>query len=58
MMHQRNYSIDTIKGFLILCVVIGHVLLGTLDENIVRWVIFMFFCFYVEYGHQVIQDIC
>ncbi len=42
MMQQRNYSIDTIKGFLILCVVIGHVLLGTLDENIVRWVIYSF----------------
>ena len=39
---QRNYSIDLVKGFLILCVIIGHVLLGTLNENIIRWVIYSF----------------
>lgn len=38
----RNRSIDSVKGCLILTVVIGHILLGTLDGNILRYVIYSF----------------
>lgn len=38
----RNRSINAVKGCLILTVVIGHVLLGTLDGNILRYVIYSF----------------
>jgi fucose 4-O-acetylase-like acetyltransferase len=38
----RNESIDTLKGLLIILVIIGHVLLGTLDENVFRYVIYSF----------------
>ena len=41
-MSCRNYSIDTVKGFLILCVIIGHVLLGSLEQNVFRYVIYSF----------------
>lgn len=39
---MRNESIDTLKGILIILVIVGHVLLGTLDENILRYVIYSF----------------
>ena len=39
---SRNRSIDAVKGSLILTVVIGHILLGTLDGNILRYVIYSF----------------
>lgn len=42
MMKNRNDSIDVFKGFLIIFVIIGHLLLGTIDENIVRFVIYSF----------------
>ena len=32
-----NTSVDVAKGGLILLVVIGHFLLGTLDDNFVRY---------------------
>ena len=38
----RNESIDTLKGILIILVIVGHVLLGTLDENVFRYVIYSF----------------
>jgi len=39
---NRNINIDIIKGLLIFLVVIGHVLLGSLKENIIRYVIYSF----------------
>lgn len=39
---ERNRSIDTLKGLLILTVVLGHVLLGALDDNPVRYLIYSF----------------
>lgn len=42
MVVERNRSIDAIKGILIFLVVVGHILLGTLDENIFRYVIYFF----------------
>lgn len=41
-MNTRNRSIDAIKGILIFLVVIGHVLPGSLDENVIRYVIYSF----------------
>ena len=38
----RNESIDSLKGILIIFVIIGHALHGTLDENILRYVIYSF----------------
>lgn len=38
----RNPAIDSIKGFLILLVIIGHIILGRLDENVIRYVIYSF----------------
>lgn len=38
----RNESIDVIKGFLIIAVIIGHILLGGLDDNILRFFIYSF----------------
>lgn len=45
----RIQQIDSLKGFLILLVVLGHILQGAIDENIVRYVIYsfhmpLFFC--------------
>lgn len=37
-----NTSVDVAKGGLILLVVIGHFLLGTLDDNFVRYYIYSF----------------
>lgn len=39
---ERNSSIDFCKGVLILFVVLGHVILGGLRENVVRYVIYGF----------------
>lgn len=39
---QRNNTIDIIKGFLIVCVILGHVLLGSIDDNIFRYIIYSF----------------
>lgn len=41
-MVNRNVSIDTLKGALIFLVVLGHILLGTLDENPLRYLIYSF----------------
>lgn len=41
-MQKRNHTVDAFKGFLILLVVLGHVLLGTLQENVFRYVIYSF----------------
>lgn len=38
----RNKHFDQIKGILILLVIIGHVLLGTLEQNILRSFIYFF----------------
>lgn len=42
MVNGRNRSVDAVKGILIFLVVIGHVLLGTLDENVIRYTIYSF----------------
>lgn len=39
---ERNRSVDAIKGVLIFTVVLGHILLGTLDNNPVRFLIYSF----------------
>lgn len=39
---RRNHLIDAIKGLLILLVIIGHFLPGTLSDNPVRYVIYSF----------------
>ena len=39
---KRNIFIDFIKGFLILLVILGHFLPGTLSENPARYVIYSF----------------
>lgn len=39
---MRNNTIDIAKGFLIICVILGHLLLDTLNENVVRYVIYSF----------------
>ena len=38
----RNESIDVIKGTLIFLVIIGHILLGSLDNNGLRYFIYSF----------------
>lgn len=42
MINERNRSIDAVKGVLILLVIIGHVLVGPIDEHVVRYVIYSF----------------
>lgn len=42
MITSRNHSVDAVKGALIFLVVLGHVLLGTLDEKLARYVIYSF----------------
>ena len=37
---KRNNSIDFVKGILILSVVLGHVLLGGVRQNILRYMIY------------------
>lgn len=37
-----NNSIDVIKGILMILVILGHILLGDLDSNIIRFIIYSF----------------
>lgn len=37
-----NYSIDVVKGILILLVILGHVILGTIQNNFIRFFIYTF----------------
>lgn len=39
---KYNSSIDIIKGGLILLVILGHIILGDLDSNIIRFIIYSF----------------
>ena len=39
---MRNKNIDLIKGILVLLVIIGHVLKGSLSENLARYIIYSF----------------
>lgn len=39
---NHNPAIDAIKGLLISLVVIGHILLGSLGDNIIRYLIYSF----------------
>lgn len=39
---ERNYSIDVAKGALIILVILGHVILGTLQDNFIRFFIYSF----------------
>lgn len=41
-MIKRNESIDIIKGFLTICVIIGHILLGRIQDNYIRYIIYSF----------------
>lgn len=54
---MRNNTIDIAKGFLIICVILGHLLLDTLNENVVRYVIYSFhmplFMFLSGYLHNI-----
>ena len=38
----RNNCVDSLKGFLLLLVIIGHIMLGTIDGNIIRYIIYSF----------------
>lgn len=38
----RNETIDVLKGILILTVILGHALLGSLDDNVFRYIIYSF----------------
>ena len=38
----RNHSIDAVKGLLIFLVVVYHLVLGTVDDNILRFVLASF----------------
>ena len=42
MINKRNESIDVIKGFLTLCVLVGHILLGSINDNFARYTIYSF----------------
>jgi len=39
---QRSYSIDLVKGVLIILVIIGHVLLGSIESNSIKGFIYSF----------------
>lgn len=39
---ERNYSIDSLKGVLLLFVIFGHTILGTVDDSFLRYVIYSF----------------
>ncbi|MBY8088335.1 acyltransferase family protein [Vibrio fluvialis] len=41
-MSTRNNAFDATKGFLILLVILGHVLLGSIDKNLDREIIYFF----------------
>lgn len=57
-MAERNRSVDAIKGVLIFTVVLGHMLLGTLDNNPVRFLIYSFHmpAFFFISGYCVRQE--
>lgn len=40
--HQRLESFDSLKGFLILLVILGHILIGSLSESLPRYLIYGF----------------
>lgn len=40
--NERSHTIDIVKGMLIILVVIGHVIPGTLRESLARWLIYSF----------------
>ena len=42
MEQKRNDSIDFVKGVLIIFVILGHVVLGTISGNLIRGVIYSF----------------
>lgn len=42
MIAERNHSIDVIKGWGILLVIVGHILLGSADQNVLRYIIYSF----------------
>ena len=42
MTNERNSRIDFLKGVIIILVIIGHILPGSLDVNILRYVIYSF----------------
>ena len=42
MEQKRNDSIDFVKGVLIIFVILGHIVLGTISENLIRGVIYSF----------------
>lgn len=39
---KRNESVDLAKGILIILVILGHILPGTLEENLTRYIIYTF----------------
>lgn len=41
-MNERNQAFDALKGFLIILVIMGHVLLGSISENLGREIIYFF----------------
>ncbi|MWQ00011.1 acyltransferase family protein [Glaesserella parasuis] len=41
-MTVRNIYFDATKGFLIILVILGHVILGSLNENTLRYIIYFF----------------
>lgn len=61
---ERNNTIDVIKGFLILTVIIGHILKNPLNESILRMLIYAFHmpCFFFVSGYLLnirkIKEMC
>lgn len=55
---ERNGSIDFCKGILILLVILGHIILGELNKNIVRYVIYGFHMavFFGISGYVFLED--
>lgn len=39
---DRNPSIDILRGYLIVCVVLGHLVLGSVHDNVIRYSIYAF----------------
>ncbi len=39
---QRNYRIDLLRGWLILLVIVGHIVLGSIHDNEIRYAIYAF----------------
>lgn len=42
MTHERNFGFDSLKGWLIILVIAGHVIQGRISDNILREVIYFF----------------